>query len=276
MRPRNAAIMSYAMTAATPIGVFDSGVGGLSILSGIHQLLPAENLLYVADSAHAPYGPKGDAFILERCESIMRFFLQQQVKAVVVACNTATAAAVARLREQYSLPIIGVEPAVKPAAALSRSAVVGVLATSGTIASDKFLTLQSRFNDKVEIRTRACPGLVELIEAGGNDEAALVALLQEFIRPLLDTGADTLVLGCTHYSLIRGLIQQVAGETISIVDAEIAVARELQRRLAALGLQQQSAIVGQVRFYSSGDPAAQRNLLARYWGRAVEVTAFPD
>lgn len=261
---------------ASPIGIFDSGVGGLSILSGIHQLLPAENLLYVADSAHAPYGPKGDAFILQRCENIMQFFLQQQVKAVVLACNTATAAAVATLRERHSLPIVGVEPALKPAAALSASSVVGVLATSGTIASDKFHALQSRFADKVEIRTRACPGLVELIEAGGKDEAALLALLHEFIQPLLDQGADTLVLGCTHYSLIRDLIQQVAGEAINIVDAETAVAKELQRRLVALGLEQQASRVGQVRFYSSGDPAAQHQLLARYWGKAVAVEAFSD
>ncbi len=124
------------MTTA-PIGVFDSGAGGLSILNSIHDLLPTENLLYVADSAYAPYGPKGEAFIQARCETIMQFFLQHEVKAVVLACNTATAAAIAELRQKYSLPLIGVEPAIKPAAGQSRSGVVGVLATSGTIASDK-------------------------------------------------------------------------------------------------------------------------------------------
>src|SRR5688500_10704760 len=169
------------MTAA-PVGVFDSGVGGLSILKSIHQWLPAENLLYVADSAYAPYGPKGDAFIQARCETIMQFFLRHEVKAVVLACNTATAAAIARLRQEYPLPFIGVEPAIKPAAAQSRSGVVGVLASSGTIASDKFVNLQNQFAAQVKIITRACPGLVELIEQIELDEAATTKLLQEFIR----------------------------------------------------------------------------------------------
>ncbi len=187
------------MTKA-PIGVFDSGVGGLSILRGIQQLLPAENLLYVADSAHAPYGPKGDVFIQNRCEIIMQFFLQQGVKAVVLACNTATAASVTVLRQRYTLPLIGIEPAIKPAAALSASGVVGVLATSGTITSDKFLSLQSRFEGEVKIITRACPGLVELIEQVEPDQKAIKKMLHGFISPMLDLGADTLVLGCTHYS----------------------------------------------------------------------------
>ena len=139
--------------AAAPIGVFDSGAGGLSILKGIHQLLPGEQLLYVADSAHAPYGPRGEDFIRSRCQTIMGFFLERGVKAVVVACNTATAAAIGELRARYTLPIIGVEPAVKPAALASRSGVVGVLATSGTIASARFLQLKSRFHDQVEIIT---------------------------------------------------------------------------------------------------------------------------
>src|SRR5690554_4305443 len=202
--------------SVAPIGVFDSGVGGLSILRGIRQLLPHESLLYVADSAHAPYGPKGNDFIRERCERIMQFFLHAQVKAVVMACNTATAAAIADMRGLHALPIIGVEPALKPAAARSRSAVIGVLATSGTIASDKFMQLQSRFVAQVEIITRACPGLVENIEQSVPDPAALDLLLKEFIQPLLDRGVDTLVLGCTHYCLIRELIQQVAGPAVTI------------------------------------------------------------
>lgn len=261
---------------AVPIGVFDSGVGGLSILCGIRQLLPAENLLYVADSAHAPYGPKGDAFIRERCAAIMEFFVHQQVKAVVVACNTATAAAVARLREQYALPIIGVEPALKPAAALSRSGVVGVLATSGTIASDKFLSLQSRFMPDVEFITRACPGLVEHIEAGLTDASALRALLASFIEPLLQRRADTLVLGCTHYSLIRNLIQEIAGNKVAIVDAGSAVARELQRRLHAENLQHTQQDQGEARFFTSGDPAHQAILLSHFWGTPIAVNLLPE
>ncbi len=267
--------MSAAAPFVAPIGVFDSGAGGLSILSGIHGLLPGETLLYVADSAHAPYGPKGEDFIRARCEHIMGFLLRQQAKAVVVACNTATAAAVAQLREHYSLPIIGVEPAVKSAAQQSKSGVVGVLATSGTIASDKFLNLQSRFAQKVHILTRACPGLVELIEQPTPDHKALDALLRDYIKPLLERGADTLVLGCTHYSLIREHIQQIAGPQVNIVDAGTAVAKELQRRLQAQGLDNKAGGTGAVRFFTSGDVKVQSALLGHYWGVPVTVASLP-
>jgi glutamate racemase len=261
------------MTKA-PIGVFDSGVGGLSILKSIHELLPAENLLYVADSAHAPYGPKGEAFIQERCETIVQFFVRHGVKAVVMACNTATAAAIARLRREYPLPFIGVEPAIKPAAAQSRSGVVGVLATSGTIASDKFLNLQSQFTAQVKIITRACPGLVELIEKVAFDELATKNLLNEFIEPMLNQHADTLVLGCTHYSLIRDLIQQVAGNEVFIVDAGSAVARELERRLTAAALIDDRPAEGQVKFFTSGDPGYQQRLLQKYWSSPLTVNSL--
>jgi len=256
------------MTKA-PIGVFDSGVGGLSILRGIQQLLPAENLLYVADSAHAPYGPKGDVFIQNRCEVIMQFFVQQGVKAVVLACNTATAAAVTLLRQRYTLPLIGIEPAIKPAAALSASGVVGVLATSGTITSDKFMSLQSRFEGEVKIITRACPGLVELIEQMEPDQKAIKKMLHGFISPMLDLGADTLVLGCTHYSLIRHLIGEVAGADVTIVDADAGVAKELQRRLAATNMLGNSTDTGVIKFFTSGEVEHQKKLLQRYWGKPV-------
>lgn len=265
--------MSVEISSAS-IGVFDSGAGGLSILSGIHQLLPVESLLYVADSAHAPYGPKGDEFIRARCELIMQFFVRHQVKAVVVACNTATAAAVAQMREGYAMPIIGVEPAVKPAAEQSKSGVVGVLATSGTIASDKFVSLQSRFAQQVEILTRACPGLVELIEKLPPSTYALDRMLHDYIQPLLDRGADTLVLGCTHYSLIRARIQHIAGAEVSIIDAGTAVAKELQRRLVAQGLDNTSGGMGSVHFYSSGNVEKQNMLLGHYWGKPVQVEAL--
>lgn len=264
--------------AAAPIGIFDSGAGGLSILKGIHQLLPDEQLLYVADSAHAPYGPRGDEFIRGRCQAIMGFFLQRGVKAVVVACNTATAAAITELRARYSLPIIGVEPAVKPAALASRSGVVGVLATSGTIASARFLQLQSRFHDQVEIITSPCAGLVEAIENRATDTARLQALLESIIRPMLDKRVDTLVLGCTHYSLIREAVAEVAGPGLAIVDAGDAVARELQRRLAASALLQPetAAQPGKVSFFTSGDLDTQRLLLAKYWGQMPDLERFPE
>jgi glutamate racemase len=261
--------------SAAPIGIFDSGAGGLSILSGIHQLLPHENLLYVADTAHAPYGPKGQEYIRARSESIMQFFLAQGVKAVVVACNTATAAAIADLRARYALPIIGVEPAVKPAAAGSKSGVVGVLATRGTITSEKFLNLQNRFNHAVEIISCPCTGLVEQIEKLQLEPTVLQSMLQGFIQPLLDKGADTLVLGCTHYSLIKPEIRALAGAHIAIVDAGDAVARELQRRLAELDLLNGNIEPGRVSFFTSGSSEQQGLLLGRYWGKPVQVAGLP-
>lgn len=259
--------------SALPIGVFDSGVGGLSTLQSIRQLLPHERLIYVADSAHAPYGPKGDLFIQQRSLHIAEYLLRREVKAIVVACNTATAAAIALLRERYELPVIGVEPAVKPAAEHSHTSVVGVLATTGTIASDKFENLKSRFSDKVQILTRACPGLVELIEQVRFDEAKVTALLREFIEPMLEKKADTLVLGCTHYSLIKTQIQNVAGPDVTIVDAGLGVARELQRRL-----QGNAASAGQVspiEFFTSADPVLHRELVQRYWPEPVTLQALP-
>ena len=257
--------------ASAPIGVFDSGVGGLSILASIHEMLPFEMLHYVADSAHAPYGPKGDAYIRERCDHIMQFFLQHEVKAVVVACNTATAAAIAWMRERYVLPIIGVEPAVKPAAESSASGIVGVLATSGTLSSDKYITLHKRFTHQVEIITRACPGLVEQIEQPEPDIEAIRSLLLDFTAPMLEKGADTLVLGCTHYSLIREQIQQVAGPAVRIVDAGTAVARELQRRLEGRLADGNQPGAGPL-FFSTGDMQQQTLLLQRYWGGKPSVT----
>ncbi len=262
--------------SVAPIGVFDSGVGGLSILGDIRQLLPHEALLYVADSAHAPYGPKGEEFIRARCAHIMQFFLRVQVKAVVLACNTATAAAIAEMRRQYAIPIIGVEPALKPAAALSRSGVIGVLATSGTIASDKFLQLQSRFVAQVEIITRACPGLVENIEQLVPNAAALDRMLKEFIQPMLDRGVDTLVLGCTHYCLVRDLIQQVAGPAVNIVDTGSAVAKELQRRLVLENLLNGSEGPGTADFFTSGIVESQRHILERYWKSPVTLSQLVD
>ncbi len=264
---------SPALSSAS-IGVFDSGVGGLSILSGIHELLPAETLQYVADSGHAPYGPKGEDFIRARCETILQFLLRLGVKAVVVACNTATAAAVAQMRDRYDLPIIGVEPAVKPAAEQSQSGVVGVLATSGTIASEKFLNLQNRFVSRAKILTRACPGLVELIEQVSPNPFTLERMLHEFIQPLVDAGADTLVLGCTHYSLIRPQIQKAAGPNVRVIDAGTAVAKELQRRLVMHGLNNIAERAGMVYFHTSGKPQEQNAVLAHYWGKPVQARAL--
>jgi len=262
------------MNPDRPVGVFDSGVGGLSILKKIHQHLPHECLLYVADSAHAPYGPKGIAFILERSKAIVDFFLAAEVKAVVVACNTATAAAVEELRAEYTIPIIGMEPAIKPAAVKSQSGVIAVLATEGTLASDKFVDLKSRFDKQVEIITQPCPGLVEQIEQSQPDLKVIAELVRQYVLPLLAKGADTLVLGCTHYTFITEQIRAVAGDGIAIIDTDDAVARRLGSVLAyeqCLAPAEQSGVV---QFFSSGDRAVQETLLSACWGEPVSVRRF--
>lgn len=263
------------MPDSVPIGVFDSGVGGLSVLREIHQLLPHERLFYVADSGHVPYGEKTADFIRLRSQLIAGFLLEQGVKALVLACNTATAAAVASLRETYpQLPIVGMEPAVKPAAAATRTGVVGVLATTGTLQSAKFAALLDRFASNVQVITQPCPGLVECIEAGELDSLATRELLSELVQPLLAQGCDTLILGCTHYPFIKPLLRQLVPPSVSLIDTGEAVARHLQRVLASRDLlaQQHSAPDA---FWSSGDTAMLSAVLPRLWGQAEVVQMLP-
>lgn len=212
------------------IGVFDSGLGGLSVLRAIRQHLPQAWLGYVADSAFAPYGERDEDYIAARCDVISRFLLAQGVDTIVVACNTATAAAVHILRAQYpALPIIGVEPGVKPAVALSLNKRVGVLATPGTLASDKFKHLIDTHGRHALIVAQACPGLAKEIEQGLLDTPRLRALIDGFCEPLRQAGVDTAVLGCTHYPFVAPLFQQALGDRVTIVDTSDAVARHTAR-----------------------------------------------
>jgi glutamate racemase len=259
-----------------PIGVFDSGVGGLTVLAEIRRTLPAENLCYVADSGHAPYGERPAALIRARAEAITGFLVTQGAKAVVIACNTATGVAAAHLRALHAVPIIAMEPAVKPAAACTRSGVIGVLATSGTLKSDKFETLRGRFHGPVQVLTQPCPGLVELIEAGDFEADALRSLLADLVLPLIERGADTLVLGCTHYPLVRALIQDIAGPGVQIADAGAAVARHLRNRLAELGTLHAATAPGHARFWTSATRADEATaLIRRLWGSSAPVAALP-
>ncbi|WP_369959924.1 glutamate racemase [Pseudomonas benzenivorans] len=259
------------MTNSAPIGVFDSGVGGLSVLGEIRALLPAESLLYVADSGHVPYGEKSAEFISERCHTLAGFLLAQGAKALVLACNTATVAGVAELRELYpQLPIIGMEPAVKPAAAATRSGVVGVLATTGTLKSAKFAALLDRFAGDVRVITQPCPGLVECIEAGELDGAATRELLQGYVAPLLAEGCDTLILGCTHYPFIKPLLRTLVPESVSLIDTGAAVARQLKRRLGEQRLLAEGPAQA-ARFWSSGEPGRMQAVLPLLWGEAAAV-----
>lgn len=238
--------MPAAANAA--VGIFDSGIGGLSVLRHIHAALPREQLIYFADSGYAPYGDKTEAQIVERSLAIASFLLEQGVKALVVACNTATAAAIQAIRARWpQLVVVGIEPGLKPAAQQTRSGTVGVLATRSTLASQRFALLQQQMQAQYQVRylPQACVGLVDLIEKGELFSPATVQLLERYLRPLLEQGADTLVLGCTHYPFVRPAIesvcQRLAGGVPDIIDTGQAVTRQLQRLLATEGLQAQAA-----------------------------------
>ncbi|TLP63535.1 MULTISPECIES: glutamate racemase [Pseudomonas] len=260
---------------AAPIGVMDSGVGGLSVLAEIQRLLPSESLLYVADSGHVPYGEKSPDYIRQRLRHIAGFFREQGAKAMVLACNTATVAAVADLRERYPhWPLVGMEPAVKPAAAATRSGVVGVLATTGTLQSAKFAALLDRFANDVQVVTQPCPGLVECIEGGDLDSPAVRQLLAGYVQPLLAAGCDTLILGCTHYPFLRPLLAGMVPAQVAIIDTGAAVARQLQRLLDARDLLA-AGPAQDTRFWSSGEPERLHAILPLLWNRADSVQRLP-
>ncbi|WP_371369688.1 glutamate racemase [Pseudomonas sp. QL9] len=264
------------MPDSRPIGVFDSGVGGLSVLREIRARLPSESLIYLADCGHVPYGEKTPEYIRERCRRIADFLIAQDCKALVLACNTATAAAAGDLRELYpQLPILAMEPAVKPAAAATRSGVVGVLATTGTLKSARFAALLDRFASDVRVVTQPCPGLVERIEAGDLSGPQTRELLQGFVAPLLAEGCDTLILGCTHYPFLRPLLGQMLPPDVTLIDTGAAVARHLQASLAARGLEACEPAAA-TRFWTSGDVEQLRKVLPILWGSEALVSPFAD
>ena len=259
---------------SAPVGVMDSGVGGLSVLAEIQRLLPNESLLYVADCGHVPYGEKSPDYIRQRCRRIAEFFQAQGAKAIVLACNTATVAAVADLRELYpDWPLVGMEPAVKPAAAATRVGVVGVLATTGTLQSAKFAALLDRFANDVRVVTQPCPGLVELIETGDLGSPQLRQLLIAYVQPLLAAGCDTLILGCTHYPFLRPLLAEMVPSDVAIIDTGAAVARQLQRLLAARDLLADGPARAAA-FWTSADPQSLKNILPVLWNKSDAVQRF--
>ncbi|QJD30507.1 glutamate racemase [Methylococcus geothermalis] len=258
-----------------PIGVFDSGVGGLSVLREIRAALPHENLLYVADSGHLPYGSKPAEYIEQRALAVGRFLLGRGAKAIVVACNTATAAAIATLRAEFRVPVIGMEPGIKPAIALSTSRIVGVLATEGTLTSAKFRDLVGRTGEAVEVIAQACPGWVEQVERGELASPATRALVYRHTQPVLERGADTLVLGCTHYPFLCDVIADIAGPGVRIVETGTAVARQLRRRLEAERLLARRTGPGAEQFWSSGPEDVTGRSIAMLWAAAHRVQRLP-
>ncbi len=225
------------------------------MLRHVHTLLPNESLLYFADSGFAPYGEKPEAVIVERAVSIAAFLLTQNIKALVVACNTATAAAIAGLRSRYpDLPVVGVEPGLKPAASLTHSGTIGVLATASTLASEKFLKLQSQVaqDARVTFLLQACNGLAHQIEKGELSSRETQQLVERYVTPLLAQQADTLVLGCTHYPFVEQLIRDVAGPEVKIVDTGEPVARQLQRLLEQRDLLRQIPATDRLMAFTTG------------------------
>ncbi|WP_247424311.1 glutamate racemase [Ralstonia pseudosolanacearum] len=253
--------------AQAPVGVFDSGLGGLSVLRAIRAELPAESLLYLADSRHAPYGEKPPEFIARRTLRVCEWLVGQGCKALVIACNTATAQAVHLLREQLAVPVIGVEPGLKPAVATSRSRVVGVLATESTLRSDKFARLLGTVSGDCRVLCQPGYGLVPLIERGDTHSPAVLELLRAYLLPMLEAGADTLVLGCTHYPFLQDAIREIAGDRLTLIDTGHAVARHLGRTLAAAHLQATGAAASP-RFLSTADVLPLQAMVAALLGEA--------
>jgi len=243
-------------------------------LREIRRELPQEDLIYVADSAHAPYGERSAEEIVARALAITHALSEQRAKAIVVACNTATGAAVQVLRARYSLPIIAMEPALKPAVVNSRSGVVGVLATSQTLASERFVQLLGCHGQGAQVLVQPCPGLVEQVERGDLQGPRTRALLEGYLLPLLERGADTIVLGCTHYPHLRPVIEAIAGPEVAVVDSGAAVARQLRRRLEVAGLLRRSEAAGCERFLTSGSLCAVQPVIAELWANEVLVRAF--
>lgn len=256
---------------AAPVAVFDSGVGGLSVLRAIRGRLPHEPLLYVADSGFAPYGDRDVAFIRERAFTIVGELVRRGVKSIVIACNTATVVAAAELRATYPLPIIALEPAIKPAVERSRVHVVGVLATSRTLESAAVARLCEEFGAGTHIVLQPCPGLVEAVERGRIESDETTALLARYVAGPLASGADTLVLGCTHYAFLRDRIRALVGPAIALLDSADAVARQTERRLPfACELRPG----GGEMFYTTGELTEARVRIAALWGATIDVRPF--
>ena len=241
------------------VGIFDSGVGGLTVLREIRRLLPAAQLNYVADSGFAPYGDQTDDYIVTRSRIIVQALVDAGAQAVVVACNTATAAAVDVLRAEFALPIIAIEPAVKLAQKHTHSGRVGIVATHSTLDSARVKQLITDANAQgLHIFTQACTAWVACVEAGELDSAATLALLAQDLQPLLAQDIDTLVLGCTHFPLLSAQIQHIVGEGVQLIDPAPAVARELVRRL---GVVTDGVGAGDTAFYTSGNVAVADRVL---------------
>jgi glutamate racemase len=253
-----------------PVGVFDSGVGGLSVAREIRRALPAEHLLYVADTAYVPYGDRGDDEVRARTLAIGEWIQSQGAKVLVVACNTASGAALEALRERLAIPVIGLEPALKPAVRESKARRVGVMATRGTIGSARFQRLVDNYAGGVQVVRDPCPGLADLVEEGVLAGPELDARMEDYVAPLREAGVDTVVLGCTHYVFVRDAIQQALGPEVRLLDSGEAIARRTRQILAEQAALERSG-TGSLRFLTTGDPLEVAPVVMRLWGEPLTV-----
>jgi len=259
------------LKASAAIGVFDSGVGGLSIAKHIHEQLPNESLIYVADSQFAPYGEKSHQEIINRVNNIADWLKSQNVKAIVIACNTATLVAISQLRSRINIPIIGVEPAIKPAAQLSQRKKIGLLVTQATANNYRFVELVNRYKNGSDVFIQPCPGLVDYIERGEHQSSECIRLLESYIAPLIALNIDTLVLGCTHYPFLLQFIEKQVGKELMIMETAQPVTEQLKRQLALYGLLNTQTINSTLSFYSTGDTEYQNNLFSYFFGKELII-----
>lgn len=258
--------------AESPIGIFDSGVGGLSVLRAVRAQMPDEAVIYFGDQAHVPYGPRPLDEVRAFSEEITRFLLANDAKLIVVACNSASAAALPTLRATFpGVPFVGMEPAVKPAVELTRSGVVGVLATPATFQSALYASVIERFAQGVTVLQHTCPGLVAQIEQGALEAAETESILMEALLPMLAQGIDTVVLGCTHYPFVIPLIERIVGPKVRVIDPAPAVARQVGRLLAARGLRRPTRENAALTYYTSAAAESLRSLLPVLLGQDGDV-----
>jgi glutamate racemase len=255
-----------------PVGIFDSGVGGISVLRAIREQMPEESVIYFGDQGHIPYGPRPMEQIRIFSEAITKFLLEKETKIIVVACNTASAAALKYLREKFrDVQFVGMEPAVKPAAEHTQTGKVGVLATPATFQGALYASVVERFTNGVELFQHACPGLVQQIEQGNLDGKETRKILEDALSPMLEKSIDTVVLGCTHYPFVIPLIQQIVGDKVRVIDPAPAVAKQTGRMLEARGMRNQSRLKGEIKFYTSGDANALESILPILSGESSQV-----
>ncbi len=255
-----------------PVGVFDSGVGGLSVLRAIRRQMPQESIIYFGDQAHVPYGPRPLQQVREFSVAITRFLLSRNAKIIVVACNSASAAALKHLRKTFpQVPFVGMEPAVKPAAEQTSSGVVGVLATPATFQGELYASVVERFGKDVVFLQSTCPGLVQRIEEGDLNGPEPRAILKEALHPLLAGRIDTIVLACTHYPFVIPLIEEIAGTSVRVIDPAPAIARQTQRLLEGLAIVRPNGRPGNVEYLTSGDSESFARSLQMLLGESGPV-----